>query len=192
MLHTPKKHPLQSQLESEQAPDVEDCLPTIQRFYVRWKALKAEQSAIEDALGLLKKEINSLEFDTLPNLLMEAGLDHVRLADGATLTVKPTVHPSITKANQAAAYQWLRDNDLGDIIKSVLLLTFNTGDDAGKAKVHAFLEEVGLPCSIADKESIHASTLKASIREALDQGVVFPDNLFSIHTATPVKITPGK
>ena len=50
-------------------------------------------------------------------MMAEMGLAHLKLMDGSTVDVKPHYSASITIANREAAFNWLRENGLGDIIK---------------------------------------------------------------------------
>ena len=46
------------------------------------------------------------------------GLSSLKLADGSAVEVKPYYAASISTKNREAAYSWLRENGLGDIIKN--------------------------------------------------------------------------
>ena len=71
----------------------------------------------EKNLKDLKKEYERLSGETIPTMMAEMGLSHLKLMDGSSVDVKPNYSASITIANRDAAFQWLRDNNLGDIIK---------------------------------------------------------------------------
>ena len=57
------------------------------------------------------------------------GLSHLKLADGSTVDVKPNYSASITIANREKAFNWLRENGLGDIIKNEISVSFGRNED---------------------------------------------------------------
>ena len=59
---------------------------------------------------------------------MKWDLAHLKLADGSTVDVKPNYSASITIANREKAFNWLRKNGLGDIIKNEISVSFGRNE----------------------------------------------------------------
>ena len=70
----------------------------------------------------------------------EMSLSSLKLADGSSVEVKKIYGASIPIAKREAAFNWLRDNDLGDIIKNEITVSFGRGED-NKAST------ICLPCT---------------------------------------------
>ena len=51
-------------------------------------------------------------------MMSEMGLAELKLHDGSHLKVSTSYRATITEANKEAAFNWLRENGLGDIIKT--------------------------------------------------------------------------
>ena len=73
----------------------------------------------EDLLKDKKSDIEKISGEIIPTLLSEMGLSSLKLADGSAVEVKPYYAASILSKNKEAAYSWLRENGLGDIIKNI-------------------------------------------------------------------------
>jgi len=72
----------------------------------------------EELLKNKKRDIEKISGEIIPTLLSEMGLSSLKLADGSAVEVKPYYAANISIKNREAAYNWLRENGLGDIIKN--------------------------------------------------------------------------
>jgi hypothetical protein len=63
--------------------------------------------------------------------------------DGVTVTRKMMVHASIPVDRKEEAISWLRDNNLDDIIKNDVSLSFGKGEDNVAGDVVGLLQERG-------------------------------------------------
>ena len=61
-------------------------------------------------------------------MMSEMGLSELKLQDGSHLKVSTSYKAHITEANKEAAYNWLRNNGLGDIIKNEISVSFGRGE----------------------------------------------------------------
>ena len=94
---------------------------------------------------------------------------------------------SISIKNREAAYSWLRENGLGDIIKNDITVTFGRGED-NKAAEYASLAQ-GQGYEPVQKIGVHPQTLKAVVRERLESGREMPSDLFKTYAGNRTKIT---
>ena len=102
------------------------------------KELEDEIKADEESLKNKKKEIERISGEVIPTMLSEMGLSSLKLADGSAVDVKPYYAANISIKNREAAYNWLRQNGLGDIIKNEVSVSFGRGED-NKAAEYANL-----------------------------------------------------
>ena len=82
--------------------------------------VKADEQALKDK----EKEMERISGDVIPTLLSEMGLSSLKLADGSAVEVKPYYAANFSVKNREAAYNWLRSNGLGDIIKNEITVSF--------------------------------------------------------------------
>ena len=80
------------------------------------EALQKRLGLQEDNMKNTKKELEHISGEGIPTMMAEMGLSHLKLMDGSSVDVKPHYSANITIANKEAAFNWLRNNGLGDII----------------------------------------------------------------------------
>ena len=84
----------------------------------RLEGLHSRIEKSEDNLKDLKKEYQRISGEVIPTMMSEMGLAELKLHDGSHLKVSTSYRATITEANKEAAFNWLRNNGLGDIIKN--------------------------------------------------------------------------
>ena len=134
--------------------------------------------AAEENLKRLKKNYEHLSGEVIPTMMSEMGLSHLKLMDGSSVDVKPHYSATITQANKEAAFNWLRNNGLGDIIKNEISVSFGRNEDtraadyADLAKSHGFQP--------TQKLKVEPMTLKALVRERIEAGKDMPTEIFNV------------
>ena len=146
---------------------------------------------LEETLKELKRERAILSEDTIPQQMQELGISDTTMADGSRVTIKEGFHCRIPKDKIEQAHAYLRENELGDIIKNQVVTSFGTGEDnmAGDLAGH-IQDQYGITPDV--KESVHPSTLKATLKKRHEEGLSDPDDLFGIFIRPETKITKGK
>ena len=114
----------------------------------------------------------------------------LKLRDGESVEIKKIYGASIPHESQQEAFQWLREHDLGDIIKNDITVTFGRGED-NKAATYAVLAR-GQGYEPVQKIGVHPQTLKAVVRERLESGQEMPSDLFKTYAGNSTKITRRK
>jgi len=148
--------------------------------------LAKEIEAAEDVLKQRKKNYDYLSSEVIPTMMAEMGLSHLKLMDGSSVDVKPNYSASITIANKDAAFQWLRDNNLGDIIKNEISVSFGRNEDNKAADYASLASERGF--SPTQKLKVEPMTLKALVRERLESGKEMPTELFNVFVGNKTTI----
>jgi len=145
--------------------------------------VKAEEQALKDK----EKEIERISGDVIPTLLSEMGLSSLKLADGSAVDVKPYYAANISLKNRESAYSWLRQNGLGDIIKNEISVSFGRGED-NKAAEYANLAK-GQGFQPTQKLKVEPMTLKALVRERIENGKDMPMDIFNVFVGNRTKLT---
>jgi hypothetical protein len=122
----------------------------------------------------------------LPAILAEAGLASVATTNGLTITVKDDVYAYISEARQADAFKWLRESGNGGMIKLELTVRYDDKQAADIQRLASAMKVDGLLPEI--KESVHASTLKAFIREGMQEGIDIPLETFGVFVKKVARI----
>lgn len=152
--------------------------------------LELELAQAEETLRAKKDELEQIAAKVIPDVMNTLGVKKFTFTDGSELVLGDLLGASISKANQPAAYAWLRDHNFGDIIKNVLSVKFPAGAEDEARKVSEAITELGHAAEA--KESVHAGTLKSFVREQINQGADIPLNLFSVWSGQRAKIKQPK
>ena len=119
-------------------------------------------------------------------MLSEMGLSSLKLQDGSSVEVKTNYSATITQANKEAAFNWLRENGLGDIIKNEISVSFGRNEDNKAADYAELAKSQGL--DPMQKLKVEPMTLKALVRERLEAGKEMPTELFNIYVGNKTTI----
>ena len=80
---------------------------------------------------------------------------------------------------QEEAFEWLRSNGHGDMVKNVVSVGFGMGEDSMAAEFKDLAMSKGLHPD--QKESVHPSTLRAFVKDRVEEGAEFPMELFGAY-----------
>ena len=144
-------------------------------------------AAKEEELKKLKKDVEVISGEVIPTMMQEMNLSTLKLADGSSVEVKPVYGASIPSAKKEEAFNWLRNNDLGDLIKNEITVSFGRTED-NKAMAYANLAQ-GQGFQPVQKLKVEPMTLKALVRERLEAGQEMPTDLFNVFAGNRTKIT---
>ena len=169
--------------------EVLDKTENIDKLADKIKELQAHQQQLEiqeDSIKKRKKDIEYLSGEVIPTMLSEMGLSFLKLQDGSSIEVKTNYSATITQANKEAAFNWLRQNGLGDIIKNEISVSLCRNED-NKAADYAELAK-GQGFEPTQKLKVEPMTLKALVRERLEGGKEMPTELFNIFVGNKTTI----
>ena len=140
----------------------------------------------EENMKNTKKQLEHLSGEVIPTMMAEMGLSHLKLMDGSSVDVKPHYSATITVANKEAAFKWLRENGLGDIIKNEISVSFGRNEDNKAADYAALATERGYQPT--QKLKVEPMTLKALVRERIEAGKEMPTEIFNIFVGNKTTI----
>ena len=162
---------------------------TIAQECVNLKKVEDDIAAIEEQLKKKKEEADHISSKVIPELLAEQGLSEIKLADGSKVSVKKEYRCTLPKdeARRAQCYQWLRDQNLGDIIKNNVFVTFGKGeDDKAKSLIDLAVENGYEP---NQKSDVAWNTLTALYEERVKAGLDMPSDVFNLWIKDKTKIS---
>ena len=154
---------------------------------IELKNLEDEIANAEKSVSKLKEQAKALSQFEIPEMMEKMHITKLKLKDGESVEIKKIYGASIPQEHQEAAFKWLRDHDLGDIIKNDITVTFGRGED-NKAAEYATLAQ-GQGYEPVQKIGVHPQTLKAVVRERLESGREMPSDLFKTYAGNSTKIT---
>ena len=156
----------------------------------RLETLNREIDFAESQLNQKKKNLEHLSGEVIPTMMSEMGLSHLKLMDGSSVDVKPNYSANITIANREAAFNWLRNNGLGDIIKNEISVSFGRNEDNKAADYAALAQERGFQPT--QKLKVAPKTHKALVRERFEAGKEMPTELFNVFVGNKTTIKRKK
>lgn len=165
----------------EPPPPDDDKLSVIRAKLAEARDLEMEVEKLTDRLTEAKRELNTLLTKTLPDMFQEARIRVLGLeAEGNIPEYVATLAPfysagipaSWDEAKRKKAFEWLDINGHGDLIKTQVEVAFprEKRDEANEAI--AALNDLGFDPEV--KESVHAATLTAWLREQVEDGSLPP------------------
>jgi hypothetical protein len=181
-------------IRDEMINDSKDFLDTIEvttiaQECVNLKKVEDEIAAIEEQLKKKKDEHDHISSKVIPELLAEQGLSEIKLADGSKVSVKKEFRCTLPKdeAKREQAYEWLRNEKLGDIIKNNVFVTFGKGeDDKAKSLIDLAVENGYEP---NQKSDVAWNTLTALYEERVKAGLDMPSDVFHLWIKDKTKIS---
>ena len=156
----------------------------------RLEAMQQQLEIQEDAIKEKKKQIQHISGEVIPTMMSEMGLAELKLHDGSHLKVSTSYKAHISEANKEAAYNWLRNNGLGDIIKNEISVSFGRNED-NKAADYAELAK-GQGFQPTQKMKVEPMPLKALVRERIEAGKVMPTEIFGVFSENKTTIKRNK
>jgi len=164
-----------------------DSTKTLSDEVIKLRNLEEQIAASEDHTKTLKEKAKQLSNFDIPKMMQEMNITKLKLKDGASIEVTNFYSARITPDKQELAFNWLREHDLGDIIKNDVSVTFGMGED-DKAMAYATLAK-GQGYEPIQKIGVHNQTLKAVVRERTESGKDMPADLFNTFVGNQTKIT---
>ena len=161
-------------------------ISTLANYCKELKAYEDEISDLEEKIKYKKEKADKISSEIIPNMLAEQGLSSLKLADGSAVEVKKSYSCTIKKDDVESAYQWLRKNGLGDLIKNEVAVTFGKGEDNKAKELLDLAEQEGYEPQ--QKQKVEPMTLKALYRERVEAGLDMPSEFFHTFVKDQTKI----
>ena len=184
------KNEINFEADQQDAMKKTDNIQSLADQVERLETVATTIEAAEENLKLLKKKRDHISGEVIPTMMSEMGLAELKLHDGSHLKVSTTYRATITEANKEAAFNWLRNNGLGDIIKNEISVSFGRNED-NKAADYAELAK-GQGFQPTQKMKVEPMTLKALVRERIEAGKEMPTEIFGVFSENKTTIKRSK
>ena len=165
---------------------VQSLADQVERLEAMQKQLEIQEEAIKEK----KKQIQHISGEVIPTMMSEMGLAELKLHDGSHLKVSTSYRATITEANKESAFNWLRENGLGDIIKNEISVSFGRNEDNKAADYAELAKSNGFQPT--QKMKVEPMTLKALVRERIEAGKEMPTEIFGVYSENKTTIKRSK
>jgi len=169
-------------LAIKEIDDIKDLSDEVLKLQQLEKNIKAKEQDLKN----LKETATKISAEVIPTLMNEMSLSSLKLADGSAVEIKKIYGASIPIEKREAAFNWLRNNDLGDSSKNEITVSFGRNEDNKAADYAVLAQSQGY--QPAQKLKVEPMTLKALLRERTEAGKEMPSDLFNTFVGNQTKI----
>ena len=151
---------------------------------------------VEGELKEAKKKLLKMTDEDLPTMMTEANTIKFVMEDGSEVSIKPQYGASIRVDNRPTAYQWLRDNGFGYLIKNQIIVSFGVDEDEIATEFMNFIEghlkvKYQKENLVSQVEKIEPMSLRNWVKERNENGEEFPMELFGAFIGQRAVIKKG-
>jgi hypothetical protein len=163
---------------------------TLSGHVLELQKLEDEIKMDEERLSRKKEQADKLSQQVIPEIMESMKMKTMKLRDGSSIEIKEIYSATIPVDKRDGAYNWLRNNDLGDLIKNEITVSFGRNED-NKASEYANLAESN-GYQPVQKLKVEPMTLKALYRERTEKELDLPSEHFNLFKGNKTKITRNK
>ena len=175
------------ELEKDQQQVIEKAdVDTLASYCRELQTYEEEIAELEEQIKKKREKAEKISSEIIPNMLAEQGISSLKLADGSSVDVRKSYNCTIKKDEMESAYNWLRENQLGDIIKNEVSVQFGKGEDNKAEQLLDLAAREGYEPS--QRSKVEPMTLKALYRERVEAGLDMPSQFFNIFIKDQTKI----
>ena len=146
----------------------DDSINSISKLAERIIESQNRISKIEEALKTDKVELRKLTDEELPAAMAEVNMKKFETDSGYSVAIKKIYVTNIKVEDRPDAFEWLRENGHGDLIKNIVSINFGKGEDDIAVRFKALAEEENIPVETDTK--IQPMTLRAWGKEQMEKG----------------------
>jgi hypothetical protein len=175
-------------LEDDQQQLIEKTdIQTLASYCQELQGYQEDIERLEAEVKKYKEKADKISSEIIPNLLAEQGLSSLKLADGSGVEVRKTYSCTAKKDSVESAFEWLRENGLGDLIKNEVAVQFGKGEDTRANDLLDLAEQDGYEPT--QRQPVEPMTLKALFRERIEAGLDMPSEFFNTFVKDQTKIS---
>ena len=164
-------------------------LAQISALAIEQKNREERVAKLTDSLKEAKESLRQLVEDELPALMDEAEQKKIITSDNIEVEVVEKIRASISKDNQALAFNWLEEHGYENLIKRQFIIEFSKDDDEWATEFSKELSCRDDQLPFKQNKSVHAGTLTSFVKEQLENGVVIPQELLGVYRQRFTKIS---
>lgn len=165
-------------------------ISTVSEIATSIRLLEKAIALKEENIKEMKHELRLLQEEELPSQMMELGLSSFKMEDGSSVEIKKQYGAGILNDNKAEAFNWLRKNGHGHIVKNVVSVEFGMGEDqTAQSFVDSVYKQGHSP---KQNENVHHSSLRSWVKEMVEEGKPIPMELFGVYVGQKAIIKGAK
>lgn len=154
----------------------------IAKLAARQVALAEEISILEARTKELKKDLQRVEEQDLPEAMDAIGMSEFALLDGTKISIKTFYNASITAERKEEAFTWLDENGHGGLIKTEVKTSFGRDQLEIARAFQEFARGFNeAPVSPELDQSVHWQTLRGFVKDQIEGGGSLPVDLLGIY-----------
>lgn len=140
----------------------------------------------EEEIKSLKQEQRQIAERTLPDIMDDAGINEVILANGTKIECKDYIFARIK--DEFTAFKYLKDKGEDSIIDNRIQVNLPKGFEQAAQMLMDFLEQNNLQSMAQQKKSVHFKRLESWVRDALEREDLsdLPKNAFGVYEGRKV------
>lgn len=154
------------------------------------KLMLRQQREVEDLevkLRTAKASLKQTAQTDIPDLMKELELSEITLSTGQQITIKDDVQAAIPEGSMPKAMAWLKEQGCDGIVKTKIAIVYERGQaDKAHEDAQKIAQELSVAVEISD--TIHPQTLRAFVRERMEEGKPIPFDLFGVFPYSEAKI----
>lgn len=172
--------------QTEMFPEEKSQLQEIHDLLKITEELEETMANLDQELTEMAKKFRNLTETVIPDMMREAGMESFTTVDGKTVSIDKFYSAKISTNNEEEAFSWLEKTGNSAIIKNELVLSLKKNQQEELKKAMEALDATNLPYT--KKQSVHASTLKAFVKEQIENGKELPMETFGVFIGEKVKV----
>jgi hypothetical protein len=157
------------------------------------QTLKVEDEIEELDAELKKKKLHHIKLTEtdIPGVMNKVKMKKFTTTDGFDVEIKPVIRANVPEANKSKVFKWLRANNHGAMIKTLLQISISPGQEKELQKLLGMKAMDKFP----DRKmngSIHYQTLVSFIKKEKEKDAAFPMSMFNAVEIDQAKIKAPK
>lgn len=150
----------------EEQPE-EDVLTRLRRMTMSMLQLDNEIEDAETVLKTLKERRNKFANELIPTLMRDSGIDKLRITTGVEVSLLKEIHCTLSEERKPAWMAYLTSTGNDGLLKRELTISYGRDKTTQFNALSEHLKEIGVhqDATVAQKETIHAQTLRAFLRQ---------------------------
>lgn len=165
-----------------------DTLVEIRTLGTEARRLEEEMARRAEELQSLKAKHTHIIEQLLPDLMLQAGVDEIKLADGTKILREDVIYANFPVNDEALRKRilgYIDEVGASAIVKNTLAIDRDEAANEILERITRDLEDLGIGFKV--RESVHPQTYLKFVREQIEQNPDFPKEDFKIHEGSRVK-----
>jgi len=155
-------------------------------------SMEVEIAKMQAALKEKQDALKVIQENTLPELMVELGVESMTTPSGLTVDLTESIHASIPKKFSDKAFDWLDEHGESGMVKRSFEIKFNRDEEAWANKFARDLGQRKKPVNAVIKKKVEPPTLKSWVNTKLSNGEEIPLDLFGVFRRKISKISMKK